>query len=330
MIRLLKNNQFASLLISLGMVIAFGIVSYSVESEHQSIPIEVPFARWMQEGLDALFGLNGSGSIVVVISLISIQSLVFGILAERTQLLYKTTWLPVLFFGLLNLTFPEQFYTQQDLWSNMFLLLAVMAMFRAQGMERALPALMNAGLLSGLAFMFSPSTFLFIPLFLIGIVLFKQVRGVDIFQYLFGYAFVLLTTLTVLKLIGRDEIIDQYLQVKFLHLGQTSVWKDPYFSVFVAGLALIMVPTFLRLQQNFYKNTIRVRKLQQFILIYFFVAIVYAIFGAQKVQTAFGILALPLAVYLTYYFLPDKRIWLKESIFLLLLFAIFMQHARWF
>lgn len=310
------------------MLIATGILLHSVESVPGPLPEQAPFSLWMNEGINAALGKHSLASFLILLFLIVLQSILFGTLAERTQLLYKNTWLPVLFFGLFNLVFTEQTRFNPELWANVFLVLAVMSMFQAQGKERALPALLNAGILSGLAFLFAPSTLMFIPVFIFGIVMFKQVRTLDVFQYLFGYFLVLFTTVTILYLLKMDEVVLAYLSLDYIHPGNWEVWQDPYFTGLIAFLAVILIPTLLRLQQNFFKNTIRVRKLQQFILAYFIVSVLYALLGAQKIQTAIGIMSLPLSIYFTYYFLPDKRKWLKEVVFLLFLCLLVFQHLR--
>jgi len=285
-----------------------------------------PFALWMQQGLMELFGESSRGPSIIALFLILLQSILFGALAERNQLLYKNTWLPILFFALFNLVFPAQLNLSAELMANTFLVLAVMAMFQAQGKVFALPALMNAGILCGLAFLFAPSTFLFIPVFLFGIMLFKQVRSLDFLQYLTGYGIVIFLTITVLYLLNMEAVVANYWSIDFLHPGDGAIWREPYFLGFTVFLLLILIPTFFRVQQNFYKNTVRVRKLQQFILVYFVFAILYILLGAQSAKTAMGILALPLSVYFTYHYLPEKRKFLKDVSFFLLLFAILLQH----
>ncbi|MBI1221948.1 MAG: hypothetical protein GC180_05025 [Bacteroidetes bacterium] len=328
MIRLLKNYQFISLLLSVATLFAIGTFLWLLHAPVEPDKGESPFSLWMNEGILQLFGPDSFSGFVVLLVLVIIQSILFGALAERTQLLYKNTWLPILFFGLFNLVFPEQLRFNPELLANVFLVLAVVSMFQAQGKERALPALLNSGILCGVSFLFAPSTFLFIPVFVIGIVMFKQVRALDIFQYLFGYFLVLFTGVTVTYLLGMQEVPAAYLRLPYLHTGTFKIWKNPNFAGMMALMALVLIPTLLRLQQNFYKNTIRVRKLQQFILLYFIFSLGYVVFGAQHIQTAIGITALPLSVYFTYYFLSDKRKWLRELVFLVLLMLVILQHWK--
>ncbi len=326
MIRYLKNNQLGSLLFILGFILAWGFLLINLSPVPAIQEGIAPFSLWVQQGLFGFFVAPSYGPSLVALGLILLQSILFGVLAERNQLLYKNTWLPILFFALFNLVFKMQLSLSAELMANTFLVLAVMAMFQAQGKERALPAILNSGMLCGMAFLFAPSTFLFIPVFLFGIMLFKQVRVLDFLQYLTGYGLVIFLTITILYMLNLEAVVANYWAINFLHPGDGTIWREPYFLGFTVFLLLILIPTLFRVQQNFYKNTVRVRKLQQFILVYFVFAILYIFLGAQSAKTAMGILALPLSVYFTYHYLPGNRKFLKDISFFVLLFAILLQH----
>lgn len=330
MIRFLKNNQFTTLLLVLGLLLGLGFLLYGLDPIVIPLLEPTPLTKWTQEFLERLFGGTQTAVFGIVILLIILQSLLFGLLAERHQLLYKNTWLPVLFFGLFNMVFPEQLTLHPELLANTFLVLAVIAIFQAQGKEKAMPALVNAGILGGIAFLFAPGTFLIIPVFIVGIMFFKPLTGLDIFQYLTGYGLVLFFSATFMYLIGRENVVHVYFNSTWLSPGSSEVWRDPYFLVFMGLLVFILIPTFFLLQQNFFRNTVRVRKLQQYLLVYLFFTVLYAFFGIQPIENAMSILALPLSVFLTYFFLSDKRKWVREFIFVLFLFAIFLQHVHLF
>ncbi|HCS21086.1 MAG TPA: hypothetical protein DIW47_11100 [Bacteroidetes bacterium] len=330
MIRFLKNNQFPTLLLVLGLLLGLGFLLYGLDPEVIPLTEPTPLTKWTRKSLELIFGGTRAGVFSIALILIIVQSLLFGLLAERHQLLYKNTWLPVLFFGLFNMVFPEQLTLHPELLANTFLVLAVMAIFQAQGKEKAMPALINAGILGGIAFLFAPETFLVIPVFIVGIMFFKPLTGLDIFQYLTGYGLVLFFSITLMYLIGREDVVHAYVNSTWISPGPGEVWREPYFLGFMGLLLAILIPTFFLLQQNFFRNTVRVRKLQQYLLVYLFFTLLFAFFGIQSIKNAMSILALPLSVFLTYFFLPDKRKWVREFIFILFLFVLFLQHVPLF
>lgn len=287
-----------------------------------------PLSKWVHAKMSGGYEEGSFMEFSAALLLILVQSLIFGFLAERHQLLYKNTWLTVLFFGLFNMLFPEQLHLHPELLANTFLLLAVMAMFQAQGKEKAMPALINAGILGGIAFMFAPGTFLLIPVFIVGIMFFKPLAELDIFQYLTGYILVLFFGTTILYMTGNEQVVMGYRHMAYLSPVNGEILREPYFSGLMALLTLILINTFFRLQQNFFRNTVRVRKLQQYLLVYLFFALIYTIFGMQSIRNAMSILSLPLSMFVTYFFLSDKRKWIQETVFILFLLALALQYIH--
>lgn len=330
MIRFFKNNQFGGLVGTLLFLTGLALLLWFFSIPSSTEPVHFPIALWIVEGMTSLMGEGSRSEFFIVLAFILLQSTLFGIMAERTQLLYKNTWLPVLFFGFFQLIFPAQLRMNGELLANTFLVLAVLAVFMAQGKERALPALMNAGLCTGIAFLFAPATMLFIPVFLLGILLFKPLRGLDLLQYLLGIVYPVLIAFSVFYFADMDAEIKAYTEGTYFKAGEGQIWSNPYFLGFSIGMGLLFLVIFVRMQQNFFRNTIRVRKFQQFLFFYFLIALLYAMIGAQSIETGIGILALPLSIFLSYYFLPDKRQWLQEVVFFLILFSVFLLHRPLF
>ena len=72
---------------------------------------------------------------------------------------------------------------------------------------------------------------------------------------------------------------------------------------------------------NFFRNIIRTRNYQQVLLGLLFVSLLpWVIFGSVRHEVMLFI-AVPLAVFLGYYFLAAKRLWLMELVFIGILVA---------
>lgn len=326
MIRLFKNNTFFTL-IAVGLVLTcLGILLHYAGNMPPRVSNPTPLAHLFIEFL----ATEGSAAdFYWALGLILIQSILFGLIAEKNQLLYKNTYLPALFYGLISMLFPEQLELNPELIASFFLLIAVLSLFSTQGQRQALPALINAGFLGGLAFLISPSTVIYVPVFFVGIFYLKPSRAIDFAQFLFGYLITLFTGFTLLYGLGASDIIQAYLDFPIWQNGTAVVWTNVNFVYLISLLLLVLVPTFFRLQQNFFRNTVRVRKLQGFLVVYLIFSVPYALFGSHTIQTAASVMALPASVFFTYFFLPDKRKWLYEFIFLLILFGLLAQHFQW-
>lgn len=327
MIRLLRNNNILSLVAIVSFLIGMATVMHAI-GPISTRPIKAtPLAAFLID-LVAIEGTNRS--FLMALLLIIVQSVLFGILAERNQLLYKSTYLPALFYGLFSICYPEQLRLNPELIASTFLLLAVTFLFSFQGVRQALPALFNAGVIGAMAFLISPSTILFLPVFLSGILSLKPARVIDFIQFLAGYILLVFFCFTWLKWEGDAKVIDAYLTHFNFTANLGGDWLDWNVLFLGALIGITLIPTFFRLQQNFFRNTIRARKLQGFLLVYLIFGLAYSVFGAASVHTSGTVLALPLSIFFTYYFLSDKRRLLRESIFLIFLFAIIAQHLSIF
>lgn len=91
-------------------------------------------------------------------------------------------------------------------------------------------------------------------------------------------------------------------------------------------MVLILIVSFNKLRENFYKNVVQVRKAQQ--LLIFSIVITAASFYVKPSFSInhFILLAAPIAVFLSYYFLVAKRLWVSEGLLLLMIIsALFFQ-----
>ena len=331
MIRLFKSNHFPALILAIVFLSAWAFILRFFGGQTVVMPEKgYPVGQWLLEGMNQAFGIDSLTAFLLWLVLVVTQSVLFGVLAEKLQLLYKNTWLPVVFFGLSLMVFPSQLIWNGELLANCFLVFAVMALFRAQGKDRALPALINSGIAAGLALLFSPGTLLFLPVFFLGIWLFKPIRLLDIFQFLFGYTFFPILGFSLV--FGTEEwplLLDYFSQPLF-SLAYNPIWQEPYFLGFGIYISLLFLFTFVRMQQNFFRNTVKVRKMQQFLVFYFVLSLLFVLAGNQSFKTGISLLSLPVSVFMSYHFLPDKRAWFREIEFWLILAGIFLLHVPLF
>lgn len=327
MIRLLKNTQFQSLV---GIFILLAVLLFVLFQWSVPAPDEARYAigQWWQGWRIKLLS-PGMEWWLAAIGLV-VQSLIFGVVVEKNNVLYKNTYLPVMMFSLFGLVFPEQMHLSIHLFANLFMILAIAALFRVQGREKALPFIINTGLSLGVALILVPQTVFFVLLFLLGIVLFKPLRVADLLQFFFGLLVPPYFLALGLFLTDQKEVLFTYINADYWTWNGPVLMTEPIFLGFLIFIALFLLIIFFRLQQNFYKNTVRTRKYQQFMLAYTITAIAMFLFSGQPVRQNLIFLSAPLSVFLTYYFLPDKRIILKELIFYVLIAFVAIIHLNIF
>jgi hypothetical protein len=319
LIQLFKNNHAQAILATLAFLAGMALLVFQVSAESAE-HIMYPAGQWLKKAKDAFFYGKNHGEALVSSCLIIVQALYFGYIMCRHDILHKNTYLPAVFFGLFNMLFPEQLKLTSQLAGNGFMVLAIGNIFSIQGKEKALPGIMNAGMFMGLAVLFIPQMLVFIPLFLVALFLFKPLRSVDFFQFLTGVLLPVYLLGMLLFFLGYEVDTAAYFKQNIFDTHFDVLTGDNSFILFFLGfLALILLMVFVRLQQNFYKNTVKMRKYQQFMLAYFFFSVLSLIFSPQPFQQNFTFVAAPLGVFLSYYFLSGKKRWAKEAVFLLLL-----------
>jgi len=181
----------------------------------------------------------------------------------------------------------------------------------------------------GISSFFAPEIILFLPVIIFGMYAFKPGRVLDILQLILGL------TLPWYFLINLNFVFDWnlallgYLNQSLLAATLPDWLSDWNTLIFFSLLSLLFIYILLQVQQNFFRNTIRVRKYQQFIFMYFISSLILSIISRRPFEETLVYLAAPLAVYLSYYFLSDKRRFLREAIFYLVVLGLFMVQLQW-
>lgn len=274
--------------------------------------------------------MQNGGTEVVLFVFVVLESLYFGWLVQKYQLLYKTTWLPSLFFGIFSLLFPVNMNMLPAHLSGMFLLFSVNSLFKAQGKERTLPEVFSSGFFLGMAILAEPQALVFLFTLMFGMFIFKPSRILDYLQLLAGIAMPLYFYGIVAFLLPEVPALQSYLSLPLLVMEWRPLGTDWNSLITAAFGLLILFFVFIRLQQNFFKNTVKVRKYQQFMLVYFLSSVFVVTFSPQPVFQNIIYLAGPISIYLAYYFLSDKRKVLREVVFIAMLFLWLNAHLGFY
>ncbi|TNE79038.1 MAG: hypothetical protein EP332_12295 [Bacteroidetes bacterium] len=304
------------------LLVAFLVFTFMGQSQ-----VAEPY--YLQDQWWINFASTGVWAKVASFVLILLEAVFAAVLTQKYQLLYKATWLPLFFYGMVCLLFPVQLNILPSHLAMLFLLLSINSLFQAQGKEKTLPELFSAGFFLGMAGLFQNQSLLFVPTLIIGIFSFKPSRIIDYLQFLIGvlmplyfYGILAFMQPSLPGLIQED--LKPLISMEWRPMG------DELNALMILGFTLVfLLFVFIRLQQNFFRNTVKVRKYQQFMLVYFLNAAFLVAFSPQPLYQNIPFLAGPMSVYLTYYFLPDKRKVLKEFIFILMLGLWMNAHFGW-
>lgn len=265
--------------------------------------------------------LTASGNVFYTAIIVLAQALWFNYIINNNNLLGKPSFLPALLYITISGLFTSFFTLGEPLICNFFVIWMLQKLFHFYKTEEATSTAYDLGLIVGIGTLIY---FPFIALFLavwIGLLIFRPFNWHEWMSALMGF-------LTVLF----------FLSVYYYCSGHTAAFKTlwlsfdaqiplitesrPYHYLVLVPLVLILILALFRLQSNFLKSMVMVRKTFQTL---FFILLLVAFAGLIKTDFSFNhflLGAVPIATLSAYYFLYSTKKWFYESLYLLLLFSI--------
>ena len=279
-----------------------------------TMPFYSLFARWLGEiGIVANF---------LAILLLVVQSIMLNDTVTKSQILNRNNYLPSLLYLVLMSSCPSLLTLHPVLFANFFLIIAVGRILTIFRQENIFSHVFDTGFLIGIASLF------YFPAIL-----------------LFPFVWISLTILR--PFVWREWVIPLMgLVVPYLFVGVYYFWYDEldsfwYESIvapiidrtynlvisesfyFLIGISLIILfLSFKKLSEGLSINTIRARKWLTVLAWFFVFSLISALIAPSFSINYFALIAIPLSVYTTSYFLSSRsRLW-PEVIFILLLGSI--------
>ncbi len=288
-----------------------------------SVPIEISY-------LDKLFQLlnyNSTLSFVISSLLIFFSALVFNNICLKHQLIFIPSYLPAYFFVLLNSLFVDQFYAGPVLFVNLFIILSLGEILKLYKANNPTISIFIASLLAGVSSLLNISYLAFFIFVIIGINVFRPFSIKDNLAGVIGFLMPLYIGTMINFLIN-----DTYLPFRLFYpdYGKINIQN---WALISALPAFFMVGLFavVRMYQNFFRNTTKAKRAIQMLLILLVISVILMITGKQNPRQEFSFVALPLAVYYSYYFSNFKFNLLKEIINLMLILTVlFFQYRVFF
>lgn len=297
------------------------------------IPLIV-FLLWIQAFFKHPFIINNAGSqlysfvagllsslpgfiqVILAMALISFEAIYFNNILNRHEVLYRNSYLPALMYALLmSLAFPIlQFHPL--ILVNLFLLKALDKMFMLFKNDSPISPLFDSCFLISIAsLLYFPAAVMFV-LFLVALAILRQFNLrewlISIIGFLLPYFFLSVFFFwTDQWRTGWHQLFKGFIPQHF-DIGFT-VGKS--LAILFALLGVLLLFSMRRLLQNFYKNTVRTRNYQQILGLFFIVAVASSFLLDKIPLYHFTMLALPLSVFFSHYFLAaNKRVWFSESL----------------
>lgn len=252
---------------------------------------------------------------IIAFVLVIFQAIFLNYIVIQHAILYKNTFLPGLFFILINSLYPEQFELTPQLISNTFILLMFQRLCFLYESPNPLLIVLDAGMYLGVALLFNYDVAVFLPYILISVVIFTSFNIRYLALSLIGISIPLYFVVSLYYLNNQLEAIilftKQSLERNLLQSTQGD-WID-----FLPGLLLLPLSLFsaIKLQSNFFSNKVKTRRILQSTSLLFLFGTLGLLIENNHFTYALFYLSIPMSIVVAYYFIDDKRWLLKELLF---------------
>lgn len=255
------------------------------------------------------------------------QAFLLNYIIYHHHILIKRSWLPALMFVVLTACTPGLLWLHPQLIAGLFLLGALHFLLGTYRMDKAFASVFNVGILIGFATLFYLPSIVFLLFALITIILLRPFIWREWVIMILGstiapiYAGVYFFWNDQLHYVTHEIILNPILHRDFF-------LKLPFeFYFLTAMIGLLLFVSAGRFLSGAGTSTLKTKKGIS-VMIWFLVFSLIAVLPAQNNAVAGIIFAIyPMSLFISNYFLLARRIWLAESIFILLLVSIGISYA---
>ncbi|MFA9212847.1 MAG: DUF6427 family protein [Candidatus Methylacidiphilales bacterium] len=317
MLNLFRNNNIFSFVFIIVFAILIRLLPFLVNVPFD-LNINAPLAQvtfnWITTFDDYYYFSAVSATIFVLL-----QAYLVNHIVTKNSILNKDSFLPGLFFVLLNSLYPQQLFLSPQLIGNLFIILMFQRLCNLYQSEKPLYIVLDSGLYLGLSILFNYDTLVYLPFILISVVLMTyfnirfllaSIFGILLPVYLLGVIFFLNDNLNDLILIVNQSLKRAYLNQININWIKLIPWLLVSIIVLVSGISL---------QANYFKNKVKNRRILFTIALFIAISILLVLIEDQNIIFGICYLSVPVSIITANYFLSNKRAILKETLFAVLI-----------
>lgn len=311
--------------VSLVLIPLLGILLWLPGFLHPSLPAQQVYMPFYA-GLDTFLRANPQISVVLGFLVSMGTAFLLNYIIYQHHILTKRSWLPALLFVVLSACTPGLLWLNPQLIAGIFLLGALHLLLGTYRMDKAFGSVFNAGILIGIAALFYLPSIVFLLFAIVCIILLRPFIWREWIILILGstvapiYTGVYYFWHDKLSFMTQEIIVNPILNRDFF----LKLPVEYYFLTIMTGLMLFVSAG--RFLSGAGTSTLKTKKGIS-VMIWFLVFSLLAVLPAQNNAVAGITFAIyPLSLFVSNYFLVARRLWLAESIFILLLASIALSY----
>ena len=253
--------------------------------------------------------------------LIFAQALLVNYLANKNNLLSKSTFLPALMYVVVSGLFTPFLVLNPPLICNFLVIWMLFKLFGFYNNDEGKSNAYDVGMIVAIGtLIYFPFIYMFLLIW-IALIIFRPFNWREWVSGVIGFATVFFF-LAVFYYMNND--FNQFYNI-WLPLGASfpkSINIDYYNYLILIPVILILALCFVKLRQNFFKSYVHIRKSFQLLFWVFIIAGLSFYVKEQFNLNHFLLCAVPASIFFAYYFLYANVKWFYETLFFLLLAGI--------
>lgn len=263
--------------------------------------------------------LNTSKVVSFLLSsaLVATSALLLNQLVIQHEILFKRNYYPAFFYALLCSLFPEYVYVSPGLVINFFMILAMSRLFELYKAPHPTDAIFLAGMLCGLTLLFSPTYGVMLVYLLLGLFFFRNFHYKEFFAALLGFVLPVFMGIT-LNYIANGVFVPAY--VSFPNFEVRNIVGYLLYSPLLLVFVLLILSS-LRVLRNFWRNTIKTRRIIQLLYVYLVLTVFLLFTGNEEPLQESILMILPVAILSAHYFTTINKIPMYRKVFYWVLIA---------
>lgn len=307
MIRIFRNNQPLNLILLLIMVFILRGSIFLNNSPANGIWLSAPLSNNLDEWLNSKLNNPQIFYNLFSLLLLLIEAIYLNYILIKHNFFFKNSYLPALFYVLVNSLYPAMLGHSSQLLAAFFLIVVLDKLFSLYDNENAVTKIIDAGVFTGIAALFSFDALMFLPFVVYSVASIRPFKLREVVLSACGLFIPLYVLAVIYFLKGDVETVKNGFFIVNTATNINAI-QFSYENITPLIIALpLSVIAFFMYQNDIGRNNVKTRKIQNVVLVMLFFSVGSAFFSKPSFVYSLPYISIPLGIILSYYFLLERK-----------------------
>ncbi|MBP6303474.1 MAG: hypothetical protein KA501_08850, partial [Bacteroidia bacterium] len=239
--------------------------------------------------------------------LLLIEAIYLNYILIKHNFFFKNSYLPALFYVLVNSLYPAMLGHSSQLLAAFFLIVVLDKLFSLYDNENAVTKIIDAGVFTGIAALFSFDALMFLPFVVYSVASIRPFKLREVVLSACGLFIPLYVLAVIYFLKGDVETVKNGFFIVNTATNINAI-QFSYENITPLIIALpLSVIAFFMYQNDIGRNNVKTRKIQNVVLVMLFFSVGSAFFSKPSFVYSLPYISIPLGIILSYYFLLERK-----------------------